>query len=153
MNSKTNPQDNKRPRKRYYKSKNRKKPSAQGTKETTNTYLEDLSQVLKLRQEFFNIFGAPFTKKMRSAKNRYYEALKRFRSKYRKEEHAYPLDSEYSENHFDKNIDSNDEFPEIESKTPFFHEKESQKEANFQDDTEESLGTREDYEKYKEQII
>lgn len=59
---------------------------------------------------------------------------------------AYPLDLTYAQNH---ELDPKANPPSFEGNFEDPHELESQKQANFKHDTEESVGTLEDYKSYK----
>jgi hypothetical protein len=59
---------------------------------------------------------------------------------------AYPMDLTYALNH---ELDPKENPPSFEARYEDPHELESQKEANFSNDTEESIGTLEDYKSYK----
>jgi hypothetical protein len=59
---------------------------------------------------------------------------------------AYPMDLTYAQNH---ELDPKENPPSFEARYDDPHELESQKQANFKDDTEESIGSYEDYKSYK----
>ncbi len=148
------PNRNNKPRKEFID-----KPEPLKAGNIFNAYFVVLKKYLRSRNKFFNAFREKVDRRSRGAQNDYQRnlnALRKFQrglKNWQKEElnnhlNALPLDSEYSTNNPDAETVS--ERPE---KVSFFsfHEKPSQVQRDsYKQDTDESTGSMEDYQSYKE---
>lgn len=159
-NRKPNPQNKKtnNPNNTQKKKFNKKNISV---KEVISYYMEENLKLQQLRLTFFEAFHSPSSKKARKAKDHYFRSLRTLRNfekklrPWQKEElnkfvNFFPNDDQFSKSSDAENLELIEEQEETKDNIiEFFHELESQKESSFESDTEESMGTIEDYQKYK----
>lgn len=132
-------------------------PKLTGIGKALQKYDNLLEQYITIRKKYFAVHGRPSKKQKTKTFNNYMRTLKDLRNfevaqtgKYKealdKKLDFYPLDDQYSKSHPDEKaleVSFSGEFVDQ-------HYLETQQASKFSDDTEESTGTMEDYEKYKE---
>lgn len=133
------------------------------TREVFSAYLEQLSRYLTARSQYFQAHRGVMNKKVRKAYDIYERALSSLRSfegklkpwqkeEFSKRKNSFPEDNEFSTKHPEAE-QAQEVSSETDNQAIFYHELISQKESNYSEDTEESSGTIEDYQKYKEQRL
>ncbi len=134
-------------------------PKLTGIGKALQKYDNLLEQYITIRKKYFAVHGRPSKKQKTKTFNNYMRTLKDLRNfevaqtgKYKealdKKLDLYPLDDQYSKSHPDEKA------LEVSFSGDFLdqHYLETQQAAKYAGDTEESEGTMEDYEKYKESV-
>tara|TARA_R110002072_G_scaffold64203_5_gene159701 strand:- start:32527 stop:33030 length:504 start_codon:yes stop_codon:yes gene_type:complete len=146
---------NKKRRKRPY---NKNRPKGSSLEKAEKTYINLLEKHFQMRRKYFDLFHRADPKQLAKLERQFSNSAKEMRdfedkltpevkAKFEKKYNADKPDITYSSNH---GIDPEKTEPTENLTTPEEpHYLPSQKDSNFQEDTEESMGSIEDYQKYK----
>lgn len=138
----------------HYKNRNQGKPLSPS--KIIQKYDNLLEQHLIARKKYFDLFGNPEEKQLPKAYDNFIQTIKDLRNFEDKlidwqkkalesKTEMYPKDTEYSENHKDEETLQVSFEGEFEPQ----HYLLSQRESNYKDDKEMTVGTIEDYKAYK----